>query len=194
MKGQTQVPEEIRQRARQVPGTWIYAIDPRFDADGAVPPYAIAGAWEVDEHGAVVGFQGNPHFRPPAEPTDPVDLAMQTAATGRGSGADLFDTLIVSTVYLPVGLDGELVAYQDANGEYVAVFTDPRQATATVAQLLPVEFADLVRQLPPNTALWLNPNTDVSLVASSSDLLAAMEARADPAADGDVPAIPGKGA
>ena len=51
--------------ARQNPGGWVYAIDGRYDSDGAVPPQAVKGAWKVDENGNIVGeFIPNPNYVP----------------------------------------------------------------------------------------------------------------------------------
>ena len=43
----------------------MYAIDGRYDSDGAVPPQAVKGAWKVDENGNIVGeFIPNPNYVP----------------------------------------------------------------------------------------------------------------------------------
>ena len=47
--------KEARAEAKQNPGGWVYAIDGRYDPNGAVPPQAIAGAWKVDDSGDIVG-------------------------------------------------------------------------------------------------------------------------------------------
>lgn len=185
------ITDEIRRQARSSPGSWVYSIDPRFDPDGEVPAYAIVGAWPVDEAGELGEFRPNPNFRPPADPTDAVDATMQRAATGRGTNEEFFDTLVGSTVYLPAREDGELLAYRDDDGDYVAVLTDPRQAMASAPRLVPVGFADLLRTLPADTDLWINPGGEVSLAASSSTLLEALTARDAPAPS--VPQIPRKG-
>jgi hypothetical protein len=48
-------------------GGWVYEIDAMQvqDANGAVPPRAIIGAWEVGREGQVTGaFKANPNYRP----------------------------------------------------------------------------------------------------------------------------------
>jgi hypothetical protein len=56
---------EARAEAKQNPGGWVYAIDGRYDPNGAVPPHAIKGAWKVDEDGEIVGdFIPNPNYAP----------------------------------------------------------------------------------------------------------------------------------
>jgi hypothetical protein len=56
---------EARAEAKLNPGGWVYAIDGRYDRDGAVPPEVIQGAWRADESGEIVGeFIPNPNFVP----------------------------------------------------------------------------------------------------------------------------------
>ncbi|MEV6007244.1 SseB family protein [Streptomyces sp. NPDC051976] len=105
-------------------------------------------------------------------PTDPVDAAMRRAARGLGPDSDVLDALAGATVYLPARADGELTEYRDENGSFVEVLTDPQQAPPTAARLLPVGFADLVGLLPRGTALWINPESDVSMGVSSTTLRA----------------------
>ena len=184
------VTAEIREQARRSPQSWIYSVDPDHDPDGAVPGHAIAGAWPVGETGDLGAFVPNPHYHSLPEPTDPVEAAMRRASTGRGSDAELFDTLATSTVYLPATADGELVGYRYDGGEYVMVLTDPRQAMPATPQLLPVAFAELLRLLPADTAVWINPNSGVSMGASTTELLAALETRTTPDEAEPLPEIP----
>ena len=56
---------EARAEAKLNPGGWVYALDARYDRDGAVPPEAVQGAWRVDAAGEIVGvFIPNPNFTP----------------------------------------------------------------------------------------------------------------------------------
>lgn len=81
------VTDELRERARESPNSWIYSVDRAYDAEGTVPPYAILGAWPVDAHGELGAFTANVGYRPsPAAlhldaPIDAVDTAVQLAAT-----------------------------------------------------------------------------------------------------------------
>ncbi|MFC4031732.1 SseB family protein [Streptomyces polygonati] len=192
-------------RARQPAGSWLYSIDPGYDPDGTVPPHAVIGAWPVGPDGEPGEFVTNPGYRPsqlsllftdqagsgpagdggPAGeaglPTDPVDAAMRRAATGQGTEAAVLDALAGTTVYLPTNAAGELTAYEDEDGPYVTVLTDPRQAPPAAPRLLPVESAELLGLLPDETALWINPESEVSMGVSSAQLRAALATRAAPA-------------
>jgi hypothetical protein len=56
---------EARAEAKNHPGGWVYAIDARYDPNGAVPPEGIKGAWRVDQAGEIIGeFVPNPNYVP----------------------------------------------------------------------------------------------------------------------------------
>ncbi|WP_329136874.1 type VII secretion system-associated protein [Streptomyces sp. NBC_01476] len=193
-------------RGRQPAGSWLYSIDPGYDPDGAVPPHAVIGAWPVDAHGGAGEFVTNPDYRPsplsllfsdpaagpdhaPGLPTDPVDAAMRAAASGQGSQATVLAALAGATVYLPADATGEPTTYQDEDGPYVTVLTDPRQAPPTASRLLPLDSAGLLALLPRETALWINPESDVSMGLSTVQL---RETLANGAAD-PLPCVPPTG-
>ncbi|MYS24776.1 SseB protein N-terminal domain-containing protein [Streptomyces sp. DvalAA-14] len=120
-------------------------------------------------------------------PTDPVDAAMRRAAAGHGSEAAVLDALAGTTVYLPANDAGEPTAYQDEDGPYVTVLTDPRQAPPASARLLPVGASELLGLLPDETTLWINPESEVSIEVPGARLRAALGSR------GVLPGIPRKG-
>jgi hypothetical protein len=173
---------EIRQRAAQSPGSWIYSVDPGYNPDGQVPGHAVVGAWPVDERGAPGTFVPNPDYRPsPAglqlsAPTDEVDAAMQRAATGYGPESDIAAALAATTVYLPVNADGQPIAYGTTNGTQVALFTDPTKAMPTAPNLLPLYVEGLLGLLPEDTTLVINPGSQVAATMSSGELRDAIQA------------------
>ncbi|MEU8686604.1 hypothetical protein [Streptomyces sp. NPDC048611] len=57
------VTEALRAQAAQQRGGYVYAIDPHFDPNGAVPPHGIIGGWSVDSSGRLVSFTHNPNYR-----------------------------------------------------------------------------------------------------------------------------------
>jgi len=62
---QRQPRPEALAEAKLNPGGWVYEIEEGFDPNGAVPPEAIVGAWQVDESGNIVGeFKPNPNHQP----------------------------------------------------------------------------------------------------------------------------------
>lgn len=51
--------------ARKNPGGWVYVVDHPYGLNEYVPPEAIEGAWQVDEHGSISGdFHPSPNYRP----------------------------------------------------------------------------------------------------------------------------------
>jgi hypothetical protein len=58
----TPPPGAIAEAAKNA-GGWVYEIGGGLDPDGAVPPAAVIGAWQVDDHGKIVGdFIPNPNY------------------------------------------------------------------------------------------------------------------------------------
>ncbi|MER6245216.1 type VII secretion system-associated protein [Streptomyces griseorubiginosus] len=127
------VTEALRAQAARQRGGYVYAIDPYFDADGAVPPYGIVGGWSVDGEGRLVTFSHNPNYRPspvalefPAPPT-PLDAAMQKAVTGYAGEAELLAAFREATLMLfaQEGQQGLYTVTEDDGSRYVPAFTHP---------------------------------------------------------------------
>lgn len=56
-------PPEAVKEALNHPNGWVYVIDGGFKYDDAIPPQAIKGAWQVNEHGVIIGeFLPNPNY------------------------------------------------------------------------------------------------------------------------------------
>jgi hypothetical protein len=177
--------DELRARARNSPGSWIYALEHGYDADGAVPPHAVIGAWPVDEHGEPGTFTFNPGHRPSPQPkvlvdsADPVAAAVREALEGQSGHTTLLETLGDAIVYLPADAEGELVAYQDDDGgTYVEAATAPRHAPPAAPRLLPVRLHELVVLLPDDTDLRIYVDSDLSLSVPGRELRAALAADA----------------
>ncbi|MFI8960483.1 type VII secretion system-associated protein [Streptomyces sp. NPDC053493] len=160
------------------PGTWLYSIDPMYDPAGNVPPFAVVGAWPVDGSGNPGAFRRNPDYRPSpmslglARPTDPVDAAVQLAATGHGPEEAVADALARATVYVPDEGTGDVSVYEDEQGRFVPVLTDPSHAPANVPGLRAVTGAQLARVLPAELVLKVNPGGAVSVRVPVSDVRA----------------------
>ncbi|MFF7643204.1 type VII secretion system-associated protein [Streptomyces canus] len=123
----TPVTEALRAQAAGQRGGYVYAIDPYFDADGAVPPYGIVGGWSVDDAGQLVAFSHNPNYRPspvalefPAPPTA-LDAAMQKAVTGYAGEEELLSAFREATLMLfaQEGQQGLYTVVDDDGTRYV---------------------------------------------------------------------------
>ncbi len=169
--------QELRDQALRAPGSWLYSIDPLYDPAGTVPPFGVIGAWPVDNKGQPGPFTHNPDYRPSPvtlglpEPTDPVDRALQLAATGHGPDQAVVEALAAATVHVP-DEGADIAVYTDAEGRFVPVLTDPRHAPATVERLRPVACAELVKLLPDDMTLKLNPGSRVSVRIPVADVRA----------------------
>lgn len=118
------ITDEMRELARQQPGSWLYSIDPFFE-DGAdenaeVPPFGIVGAYQVDDAGIIdPKFVPNPNYRPSPvaldfpDPTNDIEIALGLAATGYGGDEQLRDILLAGTVITQRGQDDDSVLIID---------------------------------------------------------------------------------
>lgn len=64
LENQRPTPQMIEE-AEKNPNGWVYAIHGSFGPNDAVPPEAIAGAWQVDSSGRIIegSFKANPNFK-----------------------------------------------------------------------------------------------------------------------------------
>ncbi|MFG2573358.1 type VII secretion system-associated protein [Streptomyces sp. NPDC048481] len=173
-----QVTDELRAEAARNPGAWVYAVDPHFDAAGQVPPYGVVGAWKVDEHGEITGeFKRNPNYRPSPRALglevagDPVDEAVQLAATGYASDGDVRRVLLQATVYLADGAETFTeTAGEGGSAPIIAVFTSAAHFPSSVPRMRRVSFRDLLAEVPENAVIKVNPGNSASVAIPASDL------------------------
>jgi hypothetical protein len=112
-----------------------------------------------------VEWQENEDYRPSPgmlgwpEPTDPVDAAMQLAASGYGPGEDVLRALADAELAVLVRADGELVTAATTEGAAVVpTFTSPPylELVGPLAyEIIPV--TALVDRIPEEHLLYLNP-------------------------------------
>lgn len=64
MQNSPPITPEIEAEAARNPGGWVYKVDWEYSPDEYIPPEAIVGAFEVDEHGGLTGrFEPNTNYR-----------------------------------------------------------------------------------------------------------------------------------
>lgn len=148
------VTAEQRAQARSRPNSWLYIMDPLFADSDDVPPFGVAGAYRVDEHGNVAPeFTANPDYRPSPralgfpEPANELERALQLAVTGYGSDDAVLAALRSAVVFIPANADGSGVALFDEglDRQAVKVFTSDaflpadwvNWTRAPLAQLVP---------------------------------------------------------
>jgi hypothetical protein len=73
-----EITPRMRASAMANPNTWLYVIDPAFDADADIPPWGVVGVYRVDAAGEIgPTFRRNTEYRP-----SPAALRMPAASSG----------------------------------------------------------------------------------------------------------------
>lgn len=175
------VTPQLRERARQSPGSWVCPVDPAFQDAEDVPDWAVLGAYRVDENGEIAGeFTPNPNYRPspvavgfPA-PANPLEQALQNAATGHGGGDEVRTALRDATIFTPFGpsLNGGLIVLDEGlDHGVVHAFTSDRYLPDVEVwrhwERLPVRKIGAVLG---ERYLVLNPGSGLELRVPGSDL------------------------
>lgn len=180
-------PEDILQAARLAPGHWFNMVDPTWSGDHAPPEWAVVGRWRSDADGEIVEWEHNDSYRPSPralgmpEPTDPVDAAVQLAASGYGPAEDVPAALATIELAVLVQADGTPVSAASPDGTAVVpVFTSQTHMDAAgrlAFEVVPV--AALVDRLPENHQLYLNPSAAVAMRVEPEPLREAIKAAAN---------------
>ncbi|MEU6293498.1 type VII secretion system-associated protein [Streptomyces sp. NPDC046988] len=186
------VPPEIEEAARIAPDHWFGMVDPAWRGDSSPPNWAVVGQYRSDTEGKVVEWQYNDDYRPSPsangwpEPTDPVDEAIQLAATGYGPEDDVYRLLADAEVGVLLAPDGSPLRVCVPDGRpAVPVFSSEAQLLAGgryAARRLPVQ--ELLPELDEETQLYVNPTGAVSMTVDPGLVTVTDEQPADrPAAE-----------
>ncbi|ALO99059.1 hypothetical protein SHL15_8091 [Streptomyces hygroscopicus subsp. limoneus] len=165
-------PPEMISAARIARDQWLPEVDPFWVDEETVPPWAVVGEWQADPRGQVVAWRANDGYRPSPlalgwpDPTDPVDQAMQWAATGHGPVDAVLRALVeAEEVAVLTTLDGSFVTALSQDGaEVVPVYTAADQMLGVgrlTARTAPV--AELLDGLPDGHEFYLNPAGPVAM-------------------------------
>jgi hypothetical protein len=186
------VPDHVREAARLAPDHWFGLIDPAWPGEGAPPDRAMVGEWRSDADGEIVAWRDNPDYRPsPAaldwpEPADPVDAAVQLAATGYGPAEDVTRALADAQVAVFRAPDGGFMTAlaPDNRTPVVPVFTSPAYLhLAGRLAFETIKAPDLLDQLPEGHLIYLNPSGPVSMTVEPAVLRHAIDAAPPPDVD-----------
>ncbi|MFB7599905.1 type VII secretion system-associated protein [Streptomyces sp. NPDC056160] len=175
------IPEELREAAKAAPDHWLGMVDPGWRGEGAPPRWTVAGEYRSSPEGEVVEWRDNEEYRPSPlalgwpKPTDPVDEAVQLAATGWGPPEEVPQRLAGTIVGIWLAADGTPLRTRTPDGTaIVPVFTSGDQlqaasqfATSTIAVQ---ELADL---LTADEQFYLNPLGAIAMVVAPEAVLAA---------------------
>ncbi|MFI7135111.1 type VII secretion system-associated protein [Nonomuraea sp. NPDC050153] len=163
------VSDELRAAARANPGQWLYVIDEYFDPDGEVPPFGVAGAWQVDEHGQIGEFRPNPNYLPSPltlgypEPTDELDAAIQFGSAGYLDDARIAPLFVDADVLTGIGDDDRVPLFGDHDDLAAHAYTARDHLPATlpdgVREWRGIRGGALIALLPPGAGVAINPET-----------------------------------
>lgn len=172
--------DELRAVGRQQPGGWVYAIDPEYSGSESVPPQGVVGAWQVDPDGEIRSeFRPNPNYRPSptrlglTEPTDDLDAAVRSAATGHGGDDEVRRALAAATVWFFQNEQGDLHVAREGDERLVYVFSTRQRAEAQGwPHLGSAPGAALVQGLPADVVLLVNPGGETTVRLPVAELQA----------------------
>ncbi|MDH6630647.1 hypothetical protein M2271_008508 [Streptomyces sp. LBL] len=191
------VPDHVREAARQAPDHWLGLIDPTWPGEGTPPAWAVVGQWRSDLDGEIVEWRDNVEYKPSpralgwADPTDPVDDAVQLAATGYGAAEAVTQALAQAEVAVYVAPGGGLLSALGPDDETVVVpvFTSPDQLHAAGRlSFKPIKVPELLDQLPEGHVIYLNAAGSVSMTVESDVLREAVDAAAEADSEDSWPA------
>ncbi|MFF3263835.1 type VII secretion system-associated protein [Streptomyces sp. NPDC002932] len=193
------VPAEIEEAARLAPDHWLGMVDPAWSGKGEPPDWAVVGQWRSGPDGEIEEWRANEGYRPSPQalgwpaPADPVDEAVQLAATGYGPGEAVPRALAGAEVAALLGPGGSPLSATSPDGaSVVPVFTSPGYLSAAGRfgyELAPV--AEVVDRIPDGHVLYLNPSGPVGMTVETDALRQAVDAAArgaDGSRDGTDPA------
>ncbi len=105
-----EITAEMRAAARANPGTWLYVIDPAFDADADIPPWGVVGAYPVNPRGEIgAAFRRNTEYRPSPtalrmpEPASDLERTLQLIRSGHADQATLPGAVLEASLLLYAG-------------------------------------------------------------------------------------------
>lgn len=120
-----EITPRMRASAMANPNTWLYVIDPAFDADADIPPWGVVGAYRVDAAGGIdPAFRRNTEYRPSPTAMRMPDAAsdlerlLQWITTGHREEAELPAAVLKARllVYASGPDDHAVTAFPDRTG------------------------------------------------------------------------------
>lgn len=181
-RGRPPITEAMRDNARRNPDSWLYVIDEAFDPDSKVPPWAVVGAYPVDDEGEIIpDFHPNETYRPSPkalgfpEPETELERLLQLVRTKHRSASDLPAAVLRSTLYVYAvsPTQNNLTGFYDKSGRVVVPAYTNR---SFVPRDWPGARKLTGKQVLPHLAghpLAINPDGLVTAVIPAEHLLAA---------------------
>lgn len=179
------ITDAMRANARQNPNTWLYVIDEAFDPGGKVPPFAVVGAYPVDDEGQIIDdFHANERYRPSPkalglpEPGNELERVLQLVWTAHLPASALTAAVLSAAlhVYAVSPVQNTLTGCYDRSGRVVV-------PAFTRRELLPRDWpcsralsGRTLASLLAGHPLAINPGRRVGAVIPAERLAAALGA------------------
>lgn len=163
---------EMRRQARQQPQSWLYLTDPAYAEATEVPPWAVIGAYEVDDRGEVLEkFYENPNFQGLApEPANDLEEALLATLTGAADEQHALALLETSELIVVTSEDGtQIPVLADDGEEFLPVFTSQQYVPENAPGVQLVSLAWL-RPLLTGRSLAINPDGPLSMTITGDEL------------------------
>ncbi|GGS20715.1 type VII secretion system-associated protein [Actinokineospora fastidiosa] len=177
---QPEITLDMRIAARANPGSWLYVIDPVFEADDDVPPWGVVGAYPVDASGEIrETFSPNAEYRPSPRalrmplPSNDVEKVLQLVRTRHLDQGALLPALRTAKllVYARDARDTGITAFPNHDGQ---VMVPACTSVGRVPRQWPgwreVKGAALAAQLN-GYPLVVNPTGPITAIIPAADLL-----------------------
>ncbi|WP_019856386.1 type VII secretion system-associated protein [Actinopolyspora mortivallis] len=112
-----QITDEMREQAKRTPDSWLYIVDPAYEAAGEnVPPEGVVGAFRIDANGEIdEDFHPNEEYEPKAPTIDPVnelERVLERISTGNAPETELPTAVLAGEVVLYAEHDGDEDLYE----------------------------------------------------------------------------------
>jgi hypothetical protein len=181
--GKPKITDEMRANARTNPNSWLYVIDEAFDPNGAVPSWAVVGAYPVNSFGDVVeDFHPNDRYRPSPkalgfpDPATDLERLLQLVHTKHRLVEELPRVILDSTlfIYAMSPVQRTVIGFHDAEG---GVLVPAYTAKALVPKEWPHARAVLGRDIVALLAghpIAINPHDIITAVVPAEHLMRAI--------------------
>lgn len=174
-----EITPRMRASAMANPNTWLYVIDPAFDADADIPPWGVVGAYRVDADGEITpSFRRNTEYRPSPtalrmpDPASDLERLLQWITSGHREESELPAAVLASRllVYARDPEDHEVTAFPDRSGRImVPACTSVAHVPSAWPGWREVPGRDLAAQLG-NHPLVINPAGPITALLPAAAL------------------------
>lgn len=174
-----EITPRMRASAMANPNTWLYVIDPAFDAEADIPPWGVVGAYRVDLEGEIdPTFRPNTEYRPsPAalrmpEAASELERLLQWITTGHREESELPSAVLRARllVYASGPEDHAVTAFPDRTGRImVPACTSVAHVPAAWPGWREIPGRDLARLLGPHP-LVINPTGPITALLPATVL------------------------